>query len=368
MRPGFLLAFAALLGSSTAIDAATSGFRTETVAPGVYAFVRTKPLGMLLDANVVAIVSDQDVVVIDANLTPTSAEATIAAIRELSSKPVRLLVNTHRHADHTGGNATYRKAFPGIEILASAEMAEDLAAKGSETLQGWVGWARQLSTDLPKALESKTSLGGKPLTEPLRLSYEGDLAAVREIVADAERMAVDAPTASMPAAGGKLTLRRTANGKPRTIEIFSPGRGHTRGDLVVWLPSERVLAAGDLLVTPGPLVGADQSYVEDWIGTLDHLANLKASAVVPGHGAVARGDAADAALRRYREFFAAVTAQAGPAFASGKTVDAILETLDVESFRKTMAGDDPVANFLFTIWGRNPSVQAMERVRKEAQP
>jgi glyoxylase-like metal-dependent hydrolase (beta-lactamase superfamily II) len=359
-RFALLAAFAA-----PGLLSAAPGFRTETLAPGVHAFVRTKPLGMLLDANVLVIVNDEDVVVVDANLTPTSAEATIAAIRALSPKPVSLLVNTHRHADHTGGNATYRGAFPEVEILASAEMAEDLAAKGDETMQGWIGWARQLSNDLPKALAAKTSLGGKPLTEPLRVSYEGDLAAVREIVADAGHMAVAGPSATIPVIGGKLTLRRTIQGKPRTIEIFSPGRGHTRGDLVVWLPAERVLAAGDLLVTPGPLVGADQSYVEDWIGTLDRLAGLEPAFVVPGHGAVARAADAVGALRAYRDFFAAVVTQASPALAAGKSADVILETLDVESFRKTMAGDDPVANFLFTIWGRNPSVQAMERARQE---
>lgn len=222
-----------------------------------------------------------------------------------------ILVNTHRHADHTGGNATYRREFPQVQTVASSPMAEDLASHGEETLKGWIDWAKQLDVELPKALASGTSLGGRPLTPDLRSSYEGDLAAAREIVADASRMKVEGPTLTtdtpgLPAVGARLVLRRHAGGQPRPIVIAGFGRGHTRGDLVVWLPTERILAVGDLLVVPVPLVGADQSYVEDWVKTLDRLQELGAAVTVPGHGSVQRDFVA---AERYRDFLASVARQ-----------------------------------------------------------
>ena len=367
MKPAWIMRMAWIMGPAwlglawMASSATAAGFEVETVGPGVHAFVRSKPPGMLLDSNVVAIVNDDDVVVVDANLTPSSAEATIAALRKLTPKPVSVLVNTHRHADHTGGNAVYLREFPGVEIVGSAAMAEDLAAQGEETLQGWIGWANQLAADLPKALDSGTSLGGRQLTAELRASYEGDLGAVREIVEDASRMKVIAPTTTLAGPEARLVLHRKRSGQDRAIEILALGRGHTRGDLVVWLPAEKILVSGDLVVTPVPLVGADQSYVDDWTKTLDRVLALIAvdgTITVPGHGPVLRDPSA---IVRYRDFLSAVAKHTHAAIERGDTAEKAVESLDVETFRQQMAGDDKVLNFLFATWGRTPAVEAVYR-------
>ena len=243
-------------------------------------------------------------------------------------------------------------------------MAEDLASHGEETLKGWIDWAKQLDVELPKALVSGTSLGGRPLTPDLRASYEGDLAAAREIVVDAARMKVATPTATLVGSEARLVLHRRAGGQPRRIVIAEFGRGHTRGDLVVWLPTESILATGDLLVVPVPLVGADQSYVEDWVKTLERLQELGAAVTVPGHGQVQRDSLA---AERYRDFLASVARQTRAAMDRGEAADKALEGLDVESFRQQMAGDDKVLNFLFGVWGKGPSVQAMYREREESK-
>ena len=123
---------------------AAAGFTIQELAPGVHALVRTAPPGLLVDANVLVIVNADDVVVVDSNYTPASAEASIAALRTLTAKPVRYLVNTHRHVDHTAGNQVYLREFPGVEIVGHPAMLEDLTAKGEETVRGWISG----STDL----------------------------------------------------------------------------------------------------------------------------------------------------------------------------------------------------------------------------
>jgi glyoxylase-like metal-dependent hydrolase (beta-lactamase superfamily II) len=234
-------------------------------------------------------------------------------------------------------------------------MREDLEKLGRATMEGWTGWAAQMAADLPKALESGTGLGGQPLGDEERRSYAADLAAARELVADTPRMRVTLPTLTVE---DRLTLRRGA----RTIEVLSLGRGHTRGDLVVWLPTEKIVATGDLLVAPVPLVGGDQSYVDDWIETLGRLQALGATTYLPGHGAVQRSDAQ---LVLYRDFLSSVRDQTKAAMAKGLSVEQAIAAVDVTRFRDRMAGESPVLRLLFANWGRVPAVTALYRVRNE---
>lgn len=350
---------AAAPAAGTAAESAP-GFTVETLAPGVHALVRTKAPGFFLDANVLFVVNDGDVVVVDANLTPSSAEASIAALRKLTPNPVRYLVNTHRHHDHVGGNEVYRREFPGVEIVGAGAMAEDLAAFGQATMEGWTGWAGEMTTEIPQMLTSGNGFTGKPLSGEERVSLEADLLAARALVADAPRMRVVQPTLMVT---DRLTLRRPAGGTTRTIEILALGKGHTRGDLVVWLPDEKLVATGDLLVAPVPLVGGDQSFVEEWIGTLERLQALGASTYLPGHGAVQRGSAQ---LVLYRDFLASVAEQTRAAMAKGLSAEEAIaapSAIDVASFRDRMAGESPVLRMLFANWGRVPAVTALYRVR-----
>lgn len=339
----------------------SAGFSVETLAPGIHALVRTKLPGFFLDSNVLFVVNDEDVVVVDANLTPASAEASIAALRQLTPKPVRYLVNTHRHHDHVGGNEVYRREFPGVEIVGSAAMHDDLEAFGKSTLDGWKGWAAEMAAVIPKHLANGTGLAGEPLSAEERASLEADLAAARALVADAPRMHVVAPTLTVT---DRLTLRRSLGSTARTIEILALGKGHTRGDLVVWLQEERIAATGDLLVAPVPLVGGDQSYVEEWLATLDRLRTLGATTYLPGHGAVQRSDGQ---LVLYREFLGSVVEQTRAAMARGLSADEAASTIDLASFRDRMAGESPVLRMLFANWGRVPAVTAIYRQRDEAK-
>lgn len=160
----------------------------------------------------------------------------------------------------------------------------------------------------------------------------------------------------------RLILRRSFGSTNRPIEILALGKGHTRGDLVVWLPEQKILATGDLLVAPVPLVGGDQSFVEEWIGTLDRLQALGAATYLPGHGAVQRNDAQ---LVLYRDFLRSVVEQTRAAMAKGLTAEEAAGAIDVTTFRDRMAGASPVLRMLFANWGRVPAVTALYRVRDE---
>jgi glyoxylase-like metal-dependent hydrolase (beta-lactamase superfamily II) len=74
----------------------------------------------------------------------------------------------------------------------------------------------------------------------------------------------------------------------REIQLLSFGRGHTGGDVVVYLPKEKVLAAGDLLWAGAPGFMGD-GYLAEWADTLEELKKLDVEAVIPGHGEVIVG-------------------------------------------------------------------------------
>ncbi len=123
-------------GSPEAAAGALGFEAEESFAEGVHAVIRREPVGMMFDANNVFIVNDADVVVVDANATASSTRATIAALRAITAKPVRFVVNTHWHFDHSGGNEALAKAGAIIvahesvrERMGEAQVDEDSGAR-----------------------------------------------------------------------------------------------------------------------------------------------------------------------------------------------------------------------------------------------
>src|SRR5215213_4852395 len=113
----------------------TTDFEVVKVAEGVYAAVRREPPGLTVNANSVFIINDEDVVVVDTTLTPGSARETLAALRKLTDKPVRYVVNTHWHDDHLLGNVAYRDAFPAADFIAHENTREYLPTTGLKNRQ-----------------------------------------------------------------------------------------------------------------------------------------------------------------------------------------------------------------------------------------
>jgi ketosteroid isomerase-like protein len=144
----------------------------------------------------------------------------------------------------------------------------------------------------------------------------------------------------------------------RRIDVLTLGRSHTHGDIVVHLPAERVVVTGDLLVGPTPLVGGDQSFVGEWAASLDRLLDLDAHVYVPGHGPVYR-DGVQARL--LRDMLRAVDDHAGRAQARGEPLEQARGGLDLEAFRRQMAGDDPALRMLFGSYGTGPALAAAYR-------
>jgi len=260
-----------------------SPVRTQ-LADGVYLF-QTAPYGDVgLDGNSVAIVTKDGVLVFDTNGTPSAAEAVLASIREVTDAPVRFIVNSHWHWDHWYGTEVYRRAFPRAHVLAQERTRRMMMGPALEFNRP--GLERQLPAYIA-SLEQKAS---------------SDAAVQRRL--DEARFFLDQKKSVrhvFPDATFERSLDLTLGG--RRIQIHHHDRAVTPGDTFLFLPDERILVTGDLLVNPLPF--ALSSYPSGWIATLERLDALDAAVIVPGHGEAVRDERLlHATLAVFRELLA----------------------------------------------------------------
>src|SRR3954469_552464 len=107
-----MILIAALAAAVAAADSIPRGFPVDTLAPGVYAFIRKEVPSYGMESNSLLVVGSRYAAVVDAQMNLTGTRAVITAIRRITSRPVRYVINTHCHDDHVTGNVEYEKAFP----------------------------------------------------------------------------------------------------------------------------------------------------------------------------------------------------------------------------------------------------------------
>jgi cyclase len=348
--PTFLILAACLLAIP-----ALAGFQAEKVAEGVYAALRTEPPGVMFDANVVFIVNEADVVVVDANLTRSSATKTMEALRAITNKPPRYLVITHWHIDHLGGAAAWKEKHPEIEIVAHVSAWQDIPKTGEVNRESFHKAAPGLAKRMRSLAAERKTFTGATMSDEEHAAYESDAALVESFAAEGgERFAF--PSISVE---DRMVLHREGG---RSIEIRYLGAGHSPADLVVHLPKERVAITGDLLVWPVPLVGST-SLPSKYAATLRALQALGAATLVPGHGPVMKDDAH---LRATAALLDSVSRQVADAVKRGETLEQARKAVDLAEFRRIFAGDSPQRAFIFRSYVEGPAVQAAyEEAKKQ---
>ena len=189
------------------------------------------------DPNTGIVIGDDAVLVADTQATPVMAADVIRRIRTVTDKPIKYVVLTHYHAVRVLGASAYDAS----EVIASQDTYDLIVERGEADMNSEIG-------RFPRLFRSVESVPG--LTWPT-MTFQG----------------------TMTLWLGKLEVR-----------LMQLGRGHTKGDTVVWLPEERTLLSGDL-VEFGATPYAGDSYFEDWPTTLDAVAALQPAQLVPGRGA-----------------------------------------------------------------------------------
>jgi len=206
------------------------------IAPGIYSAIA--PPSLNGGSNSAVIVNRDEVMVVDSHMTPEAGRVLLSEIKTITDKPVRFLVNTHFHYDHTDGNQAFA---PAVDIIGHEYTRNRLAAPtylSTGMLGNLLASQNALATQLK---DLKPTPPNVTLTDHLTL-WRGD----------------------------------------REIRLLYLGRGHTGGDIVVYLPKERVVCTGDLLVNG--IANLIDGFVDVWPDTLEKLKPLDFADVIPGHG------------------------------------------------------------------------------------
>ena len=326
------------------------GFDVRQVADGVYAVIRREAPGLWFEANNVFIVGEHDVVVVDANFTPSATRQVLAALRRVTDRPVRYVVNTHWHDDHVTGNQVYADSFPGVEFIGHASARADMAGVGETNRRQAREGAPGLAARMRALVDSGKTFDGRAMTDEDRAGYRTTIALAERYAAEGGGVRIIPPTIEVD---DRLVLRRGE----RTIEVLHLGGGHTGADLVVHLPREGVVVAGDLVVWPVPLVGST-SAPDAFRGSLERLLALRPRVIVPGHGPVMQGDAY---ARTVLGLLESLTRQTRAAKARGETLEEARRSVDLEEHRRLIAGDSPFRSFVFQAYVAGPGVEAAYR-------
>ncbi|MBV7456069.1 MBL fold metallo-hydrolase [Acidovorax sp. sif1233] len=229
------------------------------------------------DPNTGIIIGDDAVLVADTQATPAMAQDVIRRIREVTDKPIKYVVLTHYHAVRVLGASAYGSDH----ILASQDTYDLIVERGEQDKASEIGRFPRLFAGVE--------------TVPPGMTW---------------------PTMTFT---GKMTLWL---GKVE-VQLLQLGRGHTKGDTVVWLPGEGALLSGDL-VEFGATPYAGDAYFKDWPQTLKNLAALNPKALVPGRGvALTTPEEVAKGLSETGEFIADVYANVRKGVSAGKDLNTI---------------------------------------------
>jgi cyclase len=325
------------------------------LADGVYAILRHDPESFANNANSLVVIGDSGVLVVDAQFTRLATQQTLAAIRQLTTKPVRFLVNTHWHDDHAAGNQVYRDTFPNIEIIAQANTRADLATIGAENRKGTWNGAAPFASRLRRLLDQGLGGDSTPATPREREVLENTISIINQYAADAPGFRETLPTRTFDRS---LTIRLGHH----AVELRWFGEASTRGDAIVYLPAERVAAVGDLLGDPVPF--AFNAHISGWISALDSIGALGATSLVAGHGPVFRGHAR---LDSTRAMLARVRDETFAAAREGQPLEQIRRRVTLRDYRDAIARSDKWLNVAFTNFFLAPGIgAAYDEFRKSA--
>jgi glyoxylase-like metal-dependent hydrolase (beta-lactamase superfamily II) len=229
------------------------------------------------DPNTGIIIGDDAVLVADTQATPAMAADVIRRIREVTDKPIKYVVLTHYHAVRVLGASAYQPQ----QIIASEDTRDLIVERGEADKASEIGRFPRLFRNVE--------------TVPAGMTW---------------------PTITFQK---KMTLWLGS----LEVQILQLGRGHTKGDTVVWLPKDRVLLSGDLVEFDATPYAGD-AYFQDWPATLDNIAALKPLALVPGRGPALVGEARVAAgLDATRAFVSDLYASVKAGAAAGQDLKAV---------------------------------------------
>lgn len=287
-----------------------------TVTDGVYLFT-VAPYGDVgMSGNSIAIVNDDSVLVFDSTGTPETAATILSEIRKLTSNPVRYLVNSHWHWDHWGGNQVYLAAFPDLQIIThekNLQMMREVEPDWNE---------EGLKVQLPAYLGSLEKSLAEAKTKKTATS---EIAEMETLLKTDHNFLMQKLNLKKTYPNVTFSDSMTLQPAGREIQILH-ARAITPGDTFLFLPKEKILITGDVVLQPFPFaIGG--TYPSEWLQTLQKMESLAPEIIVPGHGQLLHTDF----LRNQMDLFQNIMNQTRECKSKGMTLEQTVDVIGAQS-------------------------------------
>jgi cyclase len=326
-----------------------SEYQLKEISKGIYVSQRPEPVGQVVEGNFVFIVNEKNVVVVDATLSPRRARRAIAELKHITDKPVKYLINTHFHGDHTFGNQVYLEQYKQLGIIASKPTAEVMQRR-VKTFSNFLkndsifNQRRNAATEKIKLLEQVDALKHKKLIDNLKQYRDFDIYTLRE---DYQEVKITPPTLIFD---NELVLKEG----DREIRVLHLGHGDTDGDIWVYLPVEKILITGDAVVHPIPY-GYTSKPVE-WLKTLEKAADLDFEIMITGHGDVQHSkEYLLQLIDLLRSFIIRIEALSK----TKNTKEAIKNAVGVAEIETKFTNNDPYRSYYFQEYFKTPVMNTL---------
>jgi len=329
---------ATLISSVTAFgqELNTGSHKLTKVASGINA---VEPV--FAGANGALIVNEDGVIVIDSHSTPASSATLIDAVRQLTDKPIRYVINTHWHVDHHSGNEAYEDVYGSqVDFIAHHHTREDIPTLGREQYEQTAPYRTMPLDSAKEMLGTGVGNDGKLLSENQSEEIRKFHDAQEAFLSTAERFEFTLPNLTID---DSLILHDELH----TVEVRYLYPAHTRGDVVVYVPEQKTLIVGDILTKP--ILWTWSAYPRDYVRTLSELEKLDFDRLIIGHGGpVLNGKAY---LTTAREFMEAIVKFAEQSNTAGLSVEEAIargaEDPGIQNFRRRFVADNEQENSMF---------------------
>jgi len=312
-----LLVAASVAGVAQSPYPVTSGkaYKFEQVASGVY--YATSTGSMVTGSNNVAIVGDRDVLVVDTGTSPAAARAFIEDLKLVTPKPIRYVVNTHFHYDHTDGNQVYAGKADIIAHDYVKYAIEKLDVLHREPYQ-----TSQL-TNVPARIETLKKRIAEEKNPQQKATLERQLAVAQQGWEELKEIRPTPPNVT-------YSKKKVINLGDREVQLLFLGRGHTNGDTVIYLPKEKIVCTGDLMESQIAYMGDAQ--FDEWVATLEALKKIDFDLDLPGHG-VPFGE--KSRITAFQGYLRDLVNQGKGLKAQGKTPEETAQQVDLTKYKDT---------------------------------
>ncbi len=323
----------------------------EEVAPGVWTGIRADSTRTPVLGNTTLVASAEGVVVFDGGGAPLQSDQVVIKVRELGKQPVTHIVVSHWHGDHDYGIFRILEAFPQAQTISHPHTRARLDGNSMDD-----SFMTDYIPKIRERLAARTYTSGLPMSDADMLRYQ-DILDNATLIDQQQK----ASKLSYPGITFEDSLTLWSGG--REIQLLHLGRSNTAGDVIMYLPAEKIIATGDIAVAPTPY--GFGSYPAEWAQSLRKLKLLDHVMLVPGHGVVQQDDAY---LDLLIETMDLVSTQMDGLVAQGLDLETAQAKMDFSAVQSRFTQGDVFLDRLFDIWFKTPIAEAAWKVARGQDP